>query len=86
MACITSAQRSCTGSEKTNTVKLEVKSQTAAVVECPDELGLWRNSGEITCNMMMQSDTPTLLQNDVEITASYRYCIDATTSIEVRSR
>jgi hypothetical protein len=86
MVCIASGQRSCTGSGKMNMVGLEVESQTAAVVECPDELGLWRNSGEITCDMMMQSDTPTLLQNDVEITASYRYCIDATTSIEVRSR
>lgn len=84
--CLPGGQESCTDNEEMNRVKLEIKSSTASVVDCPEELGLWRSRGEVTCKMNMQSRTPTLVQNEIELTARYRYCVDAATSVEVHGK
>jgi hypothetical protein len=86
LVCMAGGFTDCTDSETINRVKLEVSSATATAVDCPTELGLFRNSGEITCRMKMRSRTQTVVQNEIELTASYTYCMDSTTSIEVRSR
>ena len=86
MFCVPGDKGICTGGEKMNKVALEVRSSTAVVVECPDELLFFSNRGEITCDMRMISGDETLVENDIDITARYRYCIDASTSIEVQGR
>ncbi len=86
MLCLPGGQKSCIDSEKMNKVGLEIKSTTASVVECPAELLIWSNRGEVTCDMSMHSRTPNLVQNEIEITARYRYCVDASTNVEVHGR
>jgi hypothetical protein len=86
MFCIAGGKSSCTESDKINKVSLEISSSTAVVVECPSELVFFANKGEVTCDMRMASGADTLTENDIDVTAKYRYCVDAATRIEVRGR
>jgi hypothetical protein len=87
MFCVSDDRlQSCTDSEKINKVSLEIKSSTATVAECPTELVFFENRGEVTCDMVITSGAQTLIENDVDITAGYRYCVDSTTRVEVQGR
>jgi hypothetical protein len=88
IVCMPDSDKACTDSGKINKVKIEIKSATASVAEseCVGELTLLRRHGEVTCKLKMDVKTPTILQNDIGITASYRYCKESTTSIEVAGK
>ncbi|MBN2330810.1 MAG: hypothetical protein JXC85_03270 [Candidatus Aenigmarchaeota archaeon] len=84
MFCIAGEKSTCTNSDKMNKVTLDVISSTAIVVDCPDELVFLGNKGEVTCDLRIISGADTLVENDIDISARYRYCVDASTSIEVQ--
>ncbi len=83
MFCVPGVYGTCSGSERTNSVSIEIDSSTAVPVNCPSEITMFANKGEVSCDMYISTTTETLLQNEIDITASYRYCVDATTSVEV---
>jgi hypothetical protein len=83
MFCVQGAYGTCSGSERTNSVSVKIESTTATPVNCPSEIVMFANKGEVSCDMYIGTRTETLLQNEIDITASYKYCVDASTSVEV---